>query len=256
MMLGCRSDRWLMISRCTFSSICSTSRALRHLNTDAACEEREGKKEGTFSPRWMYLTATSSPDARARMRRATPKLPDPMSRTCSYRSPSCIIGISIASSPVLSISTERHGSPLCRPPARLPPAASCAIDCKLSLPRVVLRAFFFLISLSFRPLIARYQSSEEDDTIHLLLRYAHSLLLHPFTPKSRALPEWIPRVIAVYIEPCRRTPEHGNGRNWMRATREKRTPPHWRAAFPGRGAVGGKQYICLLLSLNHLIKNE
>jgi hypothetical protein len=111
MMLGCRSDRWLMISRCTFSSICNTSPSLRHLNKDAACEKREGEKEeggeaeqSTFSPRSMYLTATSSPEARVRMRRATPKLPDPMSRTCSYRSPSCIIGISIASGPVLSIS--------------------------------------------------------------------------------------------------------------------------------------------------------
>ena len=33
--------------------------------------------------------------ARLRMRRATPKFPDPMSRTGSYLSPSCIIGISI-----------------------------------------------------------------------------------------------------------------------------------------------------------------
>uniref|UniRef100_A0A0A9EE21 SAPK4 n=1 Tax=Arundo donax TaxID=35708 RepID=A0A0A9EE21_ARUDO len=42
----------------------------------------------TFSsirwPRSMHLTATSSRVSRLRISRATPKLPDPMSRTASY----------------------------------------------------------------------------------------------------------------------------------------------------------------------------
>ena len=42
----------------------------------------------TFSPRSMYLTATSSPVSLARHSLATPKLPEPMSRICS----ACVIG--------------------------------------------------------------------------------------------------------------------------------------------------------------------
>jgi hypothetical protein len=42
-----------------------------------------GSSKRTFSPRSMYLTATSCPSARLRMRRATPKLPEPISRTSS-----------------------------------------------------------------------------------------------------------------------------------------------------------------------------
>jgi len=57
--------------------------------------EGERDQRDTFSPRSMYLTATSSLVRRSRMRRATPKLPEPMSRTSSYRSLSCMIGMSM-----------------------------------------------------------------------------------------------------------------------------------------------------------------
>jgi hypothetical protein len=57
--------------------------------------EGERDQRDTFSPRSMYLTATSSVVRRSRMRRATPKLPEPMSRTSSYRSLSCMIGMSM-----------------------------------------------------------------------------------------------------------------------------------------------------------------
>uniref|UniRef100_A0A0A9GX65 SAPK7 n=1 Tax=Arundo donax TaxID=35708 RepID=A0A0A9GX65_ARUDO len=58
MMLGCRSERWLMISLATFSSI--------------------------FWPRGMYFMATSSLVSLFRISRATPKLPAPMSLSSSY----------------------------------------------------------------------------------------------------------------------------------------------------------------------------
>ena len=53
----------------------------------------------TFSPRSMYLTATSSLVTLSLISLATPKFPDPMSRTRSYRSLSCMIGISIPAPP-------------------------------------------------------------------------------------------------------------------------------------------------------------
>uniref|UniRef100_A0A0A9DQW4 SAPK7 n=1 Tax=Arundo donax TaxID=35708 RepID=A0A0A9DQW4_ARUDO len=66
MMLGCRSERWLMISLNTFSSI--------------------------FWPRGMYFMATSSLVSLFRISRATPKLPAPMSLSSSYFSMGAEVG--------------------------------------------------------------------------------------------------------------------------------------------------------------------
>lgn len=49
----------------------------------------------TFSPLSMYLTATSSSVCLSLINLATPKLPDPISLTSSYRSLSCMIGMSM-----------------------------------------------------------------------------------------------------------------------------------------------------------------
>lgn len=65
----------------------------------------------TLLPRSIYLTATSSLVCLSVISLATPKFPDPISRTKSYRSLSCMIGISIAG-PTLtaarSISTKKN----------------------------------------------------------------------------------------------------------------------------------------------------
>lgn len=50
----------------------------------------------TLSPLSMYLTATSSSVCLSLINLATPKLPEPISRTNSYRSLVCMIGTSIA----------------------------------------------------------------------------------------------------------------------------------------------------------------
>lgn len=52
-------------------------------------------KKLTLSPLSIYLTATSSLVCLSLINLATPKLPDPISLTRSYRSLSCMIGISI-----------------------------------------------------------------------------------------------------------------------------------------------------------------
>ena len=56
-------------------------------------EENERERQrGTLSPRSRYLMATDSPESLSFINLASPKLPDPILRTNSYRSLSCIIG--------------------------------------------------------------------------------------------------------------------------------------------------------------------
>jgi hypothetical protein len=94
MMLGWRSERWLMISLATFSSICKRKRAI-HMSANALDLTRTrlgsssvlgstSPERRTFWPRGMYFMATSSLVSLFRMSRATPKLPAPMSFSSSY----------------------------------------------------------------------------------------------------------------------------------------------------------------------------
>ena len=95
MMLGCRSERWLTISRYTFSSICGQASDIQtqfgarrrnhgqESNTNRY-KKNEERRSPTRWPRSMSLTATSPSFSRWRISRATPKFPDPMSRTASY----------------------------------------------------------------------------------------------------------------------------------------------------------------------------
>ena len=93
MMLGCRSERWFMISLATFSSICEAQKIQTgnsagaggtHNQTRHRPDPRRPRR--TLSPRGMYFMATSSLVSLFRMSRATPKLPEPMSLSSSYLS--------------------------------------------------------------------------------------------------------------------------------------------------------------------------
>ena len=91
MMLGCRSERWFMISLATFSSICEAQKKTNPLRPGIprwGARTQRGRNPGarTLSPLGMYFMATSSLVSLFRMSRATPKLPEPMSLSSSYLS--------------------------------------------------------------------------------------------------------------------------------------------------------------------------